>query len=153
MIYLAIDPGSVSGAYAAIDHNNTFIGCGDIPNKGGCVLPKLLSIKLQELIPKHDSCEIIIENVHAMPKQGVSSTFNFGRAYGVIEAVANMTAYPVHFVSAQCWKKHHGLIGKPKTASVDLARSIWPSAPLNLKRHHGRADALLMALYGLRTLA
>jgi crossover junction endodeoxyribonuclease RuvC len=45
------------------------------------------------------------------------------------------------------WKKHHGLIGTEKAASLELARSLWPEAPLKLKKDHNKADALLMALW------
>lgn len=153
MIYLGIDPGLLSGAWAAIDHNNEFIGCGDIPHKDGRVQPRMLKIALQEVIAKgKDGCEIVIEQVGCMPGQGIASTSKFMRATGCIEAVANLLLYPMQFVTPQAWKKHHDLIGTKKAASLNMAREVWPTAPLTLAKHHGRADALLMALYGLETL-
>ena len=145
-IYIGLDPGAVSGAWAAIDHNNAFIGCGDIPHKDGQVLTRQLWWNLILMLDKRD-CHITIEKVHSMPGQGVSSSFKFGMAYGAICAVAERMLYPYELVTPQAWKKHHGLIGKGKSASLDVARMAWPTADLRLKKHHGRADALLIAAY------
>ena len=86
------------------------------------------------------------------PGQGMASSAAFMRATGCIEAVASLMLYPVHFVTPQCWKKHHGLIKAPKAASLAMARAMWPTAGLKLAMHHGRAEALLMAQFGLETL-
>lgn len=150
--YLAIDPGLRSGAWAAIDHNGTFLACGDVPSLGDRVQPRLLIQALREAIPPGDVAEIMIEQVGVMPKQGITSTGHFMRATGCIEAVASLMMCPVHFVTPQKWKKHHGLIGTTKADSLAMARAKWPEAPLRLAKHHGRGDALLMALYGMETL-
>lgn len=152
MIYLAIDPGLISGAWAAIDANGAFIACGDVPNADGRVQPRALKDVLQACIPAGDSAEIVIEQVGVMPGQGIASTGRFMRATGCIEAVAMLMNYPVHFATPQVWKKHCGLIGAPKAASLAMAKLIWPTAPLKLVKHHGRSEALLMALYGKETL-
>lgn len=153
MIYIGIDPGLLSGAWGAIDHHGGFVGCGDIPHENGRVQPRLLKIALQAVISKgSDGCEIVIEQVGCMPGQGIASTSKFMRATGCIEAVASLLLYPVHFVTPQVWKKHHALIKAPKAASLAMARAYWPSAPLKLAKHHGRAEALLMAHYGLDKL-
>ena len=144
-LFIALDPGLVSGAWAAIDHNGAYVACGDIPHANDRVQPRALRIALEQAIPKGDSCEIAIENVFGMPGQGISSTSKFMRAAGCIEAVALMMHYPVHFVRPQEWKKYHNLIGTTKKESLALAREKWPTAPLKLAKHHGRADALLMA--------
>jgi len=151
MIYIGIDPGLISGAYAAIDHNGAFVGCGDIPNKDGRVLPRVLSILLRDLIPRGDGAEIVIEQVGCMPGQGIASTSKFMRATGTIEAVCNLMLYPMSLVTPQVWKKHYGLIKAPKAASLAMARSAWPGAPLKLAKHHGRAEALLLAGFLLGT--
>ncbi len=152
MIYIGIDPGK-TGAWAAINHNNDFVKCGDMPlHENGRINARQLRIDMQDAIPRTDGAEIIIELVAARPGQGVTSMFSFGHSAGVIEAVASMMLYPVHFVTPQRWKKHCELIGAKKSASLDMARDIWPTAPLKLAKHHGRADALLLALYGFETL-
>lgn len=146
--FVGIDPGLVSGAWAVIKHNGAFVACGDIPHDNGRVQPRLLKKALQESIPAGESAEIVIEQVHSMPNQGVASTFAFGQACGVIYAVTSLMLVPCHFITPQHWKSHFDLIKQPKSASLELARSIWEQAPLKLMKHHGRAEALLMAEYG-----
>jgi crossover junction endodeoxyribonuclease RuvC len=69
------------------------------------------------------------------------------RAAGAIEATAALTRYPTMLVTPQAWKKYHGLIGSEKAASLELARSMFPEASLKRQKDHGRADALLMAVW------
>jgi crossover junction endodeoxyribonuclease RuvC len=83
-----------------------------------------------------------------MPHQGVSSTFSFGRAVGVISAVCELTNYPFHLVSPQKWKKHFGL-NADKNEALDKARELFPKAKstLKLKKDIHKAEALLIARY------
>lgn len=94
----------------------------------------------------------IIESVHAMPGQGVATTFAFGRAYGTLEGVLAAARIPTMYVTPHAWKKAHGLTGQEKDASRQLAIRKFPAAAddLKLKKHHGRADALLLADWGHR---
>lgn len=147
MIYIGIDPGAVSGAYAAINHNGEFIGCGDIPSIDGRINASQLRYALKSCVSSFDTAMIAVESVHSMPKQGIASTAKFMRAVGAIEATAELTHYPFVLVTPQAWKKHHGLIGTEKAASLELARSMFPEAPLTRQKDHGRADALLMAVW------
>lgn len=147
MIWIGIDPGAVSGAYAAINHNGDFIGCGDIPSVDGRVNASQLRYVLKSCVSSFDTAMIAVESVHSMPKQGIASTAKFMRAVGAIEATAELTHYPFVLVTPQAWKKHHGLIGTEKVASLELARSMFPEAPLTRQKDHGRADALLMAVW------
>jgi len=145
-IYIGVDPGLNTGAYGAIDHNGNYIECGDIESNGERILPRVLKITLQDIIRRTGfNVEFVIESVFVRPGQGMSSTGKFMRATGCIETVVDLLLYPYEFVTPQKWKKHHGLIGKDKKASLELARSKWPTAPLKLVKHHGRAEALLMA--------
>lgn len=147
MIWIGIDPGAVSGAYAAINHNGDFIGCGDIPSVDGRVNASQLRYVLKSCVSSFDTAMIAVESVHSMPKQGIASTAKFMRAVGAIEATAELTHYPFVLVTPQAWKKHHGLIGTEKVASLELARSMFPEAPLTRQKDHGRADALLMSIW------
>jgi Holliday junction resolvasome RuvABC endonuclease subunit len=147
MIYIGIDPGAISGAYAAIDHNCEFIACGDIPSVDGRVNATNLRYLLKSCVSTFDSAMIAVESVHSMPKQGIASTAKFMRAVGAIEATAELTHYPFVLVRPQVWKKYHGLIGTEKVASLELARSMFPEASLKRIKDTGRADALLMALW------
>ena len=147
MIWIGIDPGAISGAYAAINHNGDFIGCGDIPSVDGRVNASQLRYVLKSCVSSFDTAMIAVESVHSMPKQGIASTAKFMRAVGAIEATAELTHYPFVLVTPQAWKKHHGLIGTEKVASLELARSMFPEAPLTRQKDHGRADALLMSIW------
>jgi crossover junction endodeoxyribonuclease RuvC len=147
MIWIGIDPGAISGAYAAINHDGELIGCGDIPSMDGRVNASQLRYLIKSCVSTFDTAMIAVESVHSMPKQGIASTAKFMRAVGAIEATAELTHYPFVLVTPQAWKKYHALIGLPKTASLDLARAWYPDASLKRQKDHGRADALLMAVW------
>lgn len=144
-IYLAIDPGLVSGAWGAVTHHGMFAGCGDIPNDGFRILTKDLKHILLNFLDGRDF-EIVTEDVHSMPKQGVSSTFKFGRAVGAIEAVARDLPGTWHIVSPQRWKRDMGLTSD-KEVCRNVAINLFPEGKQNLdkKKHHNRAEALLLA--------
>ncbi|MGL4498487.1 MAG: hypothetical protein ACRCU2_05435 [Planktothrix sp.] len=96
---------------------------------------------------------IIIENVHAMPGQGVTSMFSFGMGYGIWLGIIAALSIPVEFVTPQTWKKHYSL-GSDKESSRVTALQLFPSQSenLKLKKHHGRAEALLLAEFLRRKL-
>lgn len=142
-IFVGLDPGSSSGAWAAIDHNGLYIGCGDLPTVDG----RIDAVELMRLVWHDIPTHMAVEDVHTMPGQGIASSGKFMRAAGSIEAVAALAGDRVVLVRPQVWKKYHGLIGKEKVASLELARSFWPEAPLKLKKDHNKADALLMAMW------
>jgi crossover junction endodeoxyribonuclease RuvC len=147
MIYIGLDPGAVSGAWGAIDHNGQCIGCGDIHSVDGRIAARELHRTIKDCVGTFDTAMIAVESVHSMPKQGIASTSKFMRAAGAIEATAELTKYPFVLVTPQQWKKYHGITGLPKEASLDLARSWFPDASLKRQKDHGRADALLMAVW------
>jgi crossover junction endodeoxyribonuclease RuvC len=92
-----------------------------------------------------------VEIVHAMPKQGVSSSFNFGMSYGVALGVIGALKIPVVHVSPTKWKKYFGLSADKEEARA-LAISKWPaSLHFRRKKDNGRAEAGLLALYGAQT--
>jgi len=149
MYFLGIDPGFTSGAWGCINHNGEYVACGDIEHDEHRVLPLLLRSALRGAIPLTEDAMIVIEVVGCMPGQGISSTSKFMRSAGVIEAVAALMMYPVMFVTPQKWKKHFGLIKRAKVESLQLAQAYWEDAPLTKIKHHNRAEALLLARYGL----
>lgn len=146
-IFIGLDPGSSSGAYGIVGEDGQYISCGEIPTVDGRVDARSLFVLIDMPFDGH----IAVEDVHTMPGQGIASSGKFMRAAGAIEATAALTAGSVTLVRPQVWKKHHGLIGTEKKASLALARHVWPDAPLNLVKHHGRADALLMAYWLMET--
>jgi crossover junction endodeoxyribonuclease RuvC len=99
----------------------------------------------------------VVESVHAMKGQGVTSMFNFGMGYGRILGILETLRIPTELVTPQKWKKHV-LAGTPKdkTAAISYCQTAYPKCELILKGcrvpHDGMADALCMAEYGRRML-
>ena len=145
-VYIGIDPACQSGAWAVIDHNG-YRDCGMIKSVDARVVCLDFKDALKKAVNASESAEICIEQVFGMSGQGITSTSKFMRAVGAIEAVCELTRYPVHFVSPQKWKKHFGLIKCDKNASLDIARKLYPEAPLSRKKDHNKAEALLLARY------
>jgi len=145
---IAIDPGAVSGAIAV------FFGAGgqsvgDLAIVNGQVDAAALSRMVRLAAP----CVAIVEDVHSMPKQGVSSTFKFGVAVGIIRGVLVAYGVPLYYVAPTVWKKHFGLIGPDKEKSRALALQRYPALAesLGLKKHQNRAEALLLGEWFLAT--
>lgn len=97
-----------------------------------------------------------LEKVGAMPKQGVTSMFNFGKDYGYIKGVLEAYGIPYQEIPPRRWKKEFGL-SSDKEKSIDVCRRLFPdvkllAAPRCKKPHDGMAEALLMAEYARRRL-
>ncbi len=133
MYVVGVDPGLRSGAYASINQHGAWQACGDIPAIGDRIDVIQLREALRLAVPPGEVAHIVIEDVWVMPKQGSVSSAGFMRAAGAIEAVAALTGWVVTMVA--------------------LARQMWPDAPLKLAKSHGIADSLLIAQWGLDTLA
>lgn len=97
---------------------------------------------------------IVIERVSARPGQGVVSMFNFGVSFGVLLGLATASQARVQLVWPQKWQKTYGLIGKPKSSSIREAYLRFPNSRDRLarKKDDGRAEALLLADYGIRSV-
>lgn len=145
-IYCGIDPG-FSGAWGMIDEHGKYVSCGDMINDGQFILANHVWAEMSQARDRQD-IEVVVEAVHAMPKQGVSSTFKFGMAYGAAIALAQRFNVMVNNVAPRVWKKSLKL-DSDKDTSLLLARELWPNAPLARKKDNGRAEALLLA-YWLR---
>jgi hypothetical protein len=78
-------------------------------------------------------------------KMGATSAFNLGEGFGMLKAFAYFYGLRVVLPRPAAWKKHFGLIGKDKDASRLLASQLFPGVDLHLVKHHGRAEALLLA--------
>lgn len=141
-LYLGIDPG-FSGAWGLIDHNGKYQSCGDMLNNGKHILSRYVHAEISQAIDRQD-IQGVIESVHSMPGQGVSSSFKFGMAFGMAIAIMERINCPWSLVTPQKWKKEMGLTSD-KNESLEMARKLWPNAPLARKMDNGRAEALLMA--------
>ena len=145
-MFIGIDPGSINGALGAINHDGIYLDSFNIEHKDKHIRALVFKSRILSIVDPKEGAEICMEQVHSMPNQGVSSTFAFGRAVGVISAVCELTNYPFHLVTPQRWKKHFGLTAD-KNEALDLARKLFPKAPLKLKKDINRAEALLIARY------
>jgi crossover junction endodeoxyribonuclease RuvC len=91
------------------------------------------------IIERFRPAAAISERVGPMPRQGISSTFKFGRGLGIIEGVLGGAMIPVNYVTATVWKKHYG-IGRDKEKARQLAIATWPeSASLHFARRRTTA--------------
>jgi hypothetical protein len=145
---LAIDPG-VNGAFAVLGKQGEFVDMGELPR----FAKALSAVELAAIFTMHRPALTVIEKVASRPGQGVASVFTFGCAYGVCIGVACGSDVPVSFVTPTRWKTHFRLTGQPKDSARELAIRLYPNTAkmLGLKKHHGRADALLLARFALDT--
>ena len=96
---------------------------------------------------------VIIEQVSAMPGQGVTSMFNFGQSFGILKGICSAMQLPMYFVRPAKWKKYFGLINSEKDASRTRAIEIFPyfSSELSKKKDSNKADAILIASFYYET--
>jgi len=92
----------------------------------------------------------VIEKVHSMPRQGVASSFQFGRMFGAAELLPVLFCYDNFSVTPRQWKKHFGL-SADKREAVKLATSFYGDQFWLLKKHEGIAEAALIATWALET--
>ena len=92
---------------------------------------------------------VVVEQVSAMPRQGVTSMFNFGQSFGVIKGICAAMQLPIFFVRPAKWKKHFELINSQKDASRTKAIEMFPkiSSILSKKKDSNKADAILIASF------
>ena len=97
--------------------------------------------------------KVIIEQVSAMPGQGVTSMFNFGQSFGILKGICSAMHLPMYFVRPAKWKKYFNLINSEKDASRTKAIEIFPyfSANLSKKKDSNKADAILIASFYYET--
>ena len=92
---------------------------------------------------------VVIEQVSAMPGQGVTSMFNFGQSFGILKGICSAMQLPMYFVRPSKWKKYFGLIKSEKDASRTRAIEMFPyfSSHLSKKKDSNKADAILIASF------
>jgi len=97
--------------------------------------------------------KVIIEQVSAMPGQGVTSMFNFGQSFGILKGICSAMRLPMYFVRPAKWKKYFNLINSEKDASRTRAIEIFPyfSSQLARKKDSNKADAILIASFYYET--
>ena len=97
--------------------------------------------------------KVVIEQVSAMPGQGVTSMFNFGQSFGILKGICSAMQLPMYFVRPAKWKKYFNLINSEKDASRTRAIEIFPyfSSELSRKKDSNKADAILIASFYYET--
>ena len=98
---------------------------------------------------KDDEVRVVIEQVSAMPGQGVTSMFNFGQSFGILKGICSAMQLPMFFVRPAKWKKYFNLINSQKDASRTRAIEMFPyfSSQLSRKKDSNKADAILIASF------
>jgi crossover junction endodeoxyribonuclease RuvC len=157
MIIIGIDPG-LSGGIAVLD-NNRVLELFDMPvmadgKKNKKQLNSALLAKLiKESTSNNSESAVIVEQVNAMPGQGVTSMFNFGQTFGAIKGICATLELPIFFVRPSKWKKHFELINSSKDASRTKAIEMYPhlAEKLSKKKDVNKSDAILIARFYCET--
>jgi len=106
-------------------------------------------ISLRTKTYEKKNIKVVIEQVSAMPGQGVTSMFNFGQSFGILKGICSAMQLSIYFVRPAKWKKYFNLINSEKDASRTRAIEIFPyfSSNLSKKKDSNKADAILIASY------
>ena len=154
MKIIGIDPG-LSGAIAILE-NNKVLNIFDIPvmsegkkNKRQLNSALLVNLLKENINNKEEEVVVVVEQVNAMPGQGVTSMFNFGQTFGAIKGICAALELPIYFVRPSKWKKHFELINSSKDSSRTKAIEMYPklSNQLAKKKDVNKSDAILIARY------
>jgi Holliday junction resolvasome RuvABC endonuclease subunit len=156
MRVLGFDPG-IRGGLAVVEIADggapVLVECIDIPIVGTGAKERVDVAAIRNFIDRHKPICALIERAQAMPKQGASSGFKYGRAVGAIEASIALCSIPVEIVEPSAWKQFWQLSGKDKEGGRQKALQLFPAAHgmLARRRDHNRAESALIALYGAST--
>ena len=159
MLIISIDPG-ITGSICFFK-NNKIIEVIEMPtmtegkkNKkqvNGAQIFNEISNRIRDI--EIENIRVVIEQVSAMPGQGVTSMFNFGQSFGILKGICSAMQLPMYFVRPAKWKKYFGLINSEKGASRTKAIEMFPyfSSNLSKKKDINKADAILIASFYYET--
>ena len=155
MIIIGIDPG-ISGAICFFE-NGKILDVIEMPtmNEGKKNKRQVNGAQIYNEISKRmnkthiEDVRVVVEQVSAMPGQGVTSMFNFGQSFGIIKGICSAMQLSLYFVRPTKWKKYFNLINSEKDASRTRAIEIFPyfSSQLSKKKDSNKADAILIASF------
>ena len=159
MLIIGIDPG-ISGSICFFE-DGKIVDLLEMPNMAegkknkrqvnGSQIYNEINLRIKG----HDkkNIKVVIEQVSAMPGQGVTSMFNFGQSFGVLKGICSAMQIPMYFVRPVKWKKYFNLINSEKDASRTRAIEIFPyfSTELSRKKDSNKADAILIASFYYET--
>jgi len=158
MLIIGIDPG-ISGSICFFE-DGKILEVIEMPvmtegkkNKKQVNGAQIYNEFLKRINNKSDQIRVVIEQVSAMPGQGVTSMFNFGQSYGILKGICSAMQLPMFFVRPAKWKKYFNLINSQKDASRTRAIEIFPyfSTQLSKKKDSNKADAILIASFYYET--
>ena len=159
MLIIGIDPG-ITGSICFFE-DGKIIDVVEMPNMAegkknkrqvnGAQIYHEISKRIKNLEKK--DIKVVIEQVAAMPGQGVTSMFNFGQSFGVLKGICAAMQIPMYFVRPAKWKKYFNLINSEKDASRTKAIEIFPhfSTQLSRKKDSNKADAILISSFFYET--
>ena len=159
MLIIGIDPG-ITGSICFFK-DGKIIDVVEMPNMtegkknkkqvNGAQVFHEISLRIKGL--KKEETKVVIEQVSAMPGQGVTSMFNFGQSYGILKGICSAMQLPMYFVRPAKWKKYFNLINSEKDASRTKAIEVFPyfSSQLSKKKDSNKADAILIASFYYET--
>lgn len=157
-VYVGIDPG-LSGAVAFYDALKEAFHVIDMPTRwitrNGKRRRQIDCVELGSLLDLYTAgrdVRAFVEQVNAMPGQGVTSMFSFGRAAGVVDGELGAMGVDPVYVLPRVWQTRAGLAPKAgKDSHRTLAAKVWPKykALFSRAKDDGRADAALILRYGL----
>jgi len=155
MFIIGIDPG-ISGAICFFE-NGKILDVIEMPtmnegkkNKRQVNGAQIYNEIFKRINKNHDkNIRVVVEQVSAMPGQGVTSMFNFGQSFGIIKGICSAMQLSLYFVRPAKWKKYFNLINSEKDASRTRAIEIFPyfSSQLSKKKDSNKADAILIASF------
>jgi crossover junction endodeoxyribonuclease RuvC len=148
VLFVGIDPG-IRGAISGLDVANKILWATEMPiiehpkKKTEYDIPRIAA-----LLKVSRADRICLEAVHSMPGQGVSSTFLFGKGFGILLGVVGTLGIPLTLVAPRTWKAKY-LLGTDKNISRERATELFPQCAnfWKLKKHDGLAEAAIMAHY------
>jgi len=158
MLIIGIDPG-ISGSICFFE-DGKIIEVIEMPvmtegkkNKKQVNGAQIYNEFFKRITRKDDEIRVVIEQVSAMPGQGVTSMFNFGQSFGILKGICSAMQLPMFFVRPAKWKKYFNLINSQKDASRTRAIEIFPyfSSQLSKKKDSNKADAILIASFYYET--
>ena len=155
MLVIGIDPG-ISGSICFL-HDGRIIDVLEMPtmtegkkNKRQVNGAQIYNEIIKRIIKKEKhNIRVVIEQVSAMPGQGVTSMFNFGQSFGILKGICSAMQLPMYFIRPAKWKKYFSLINSEKDASRTKAIEMFPSfsSQLSKKKDSNKADAILIASF------
>ena len=159
MIIIGIDPG-ISGSICFFEDGKV-TDIVEMPNMAdgkknkrqvnGAQIYNEISSRIKNF--NKEDIKVVIEQVSAMPGQGVTSMFNFGQSFGVLKGICSAMQLSTYFIRPVKWKKYFNLINSEKDASRTKAIQIFPyiSSKLSKKKDVNKADAILLASFFFET--